>query len=64
MKNCDSCQGKGYLITNGIPRLKIASVERCDQCKRFKGDLTAAMAFMRDKFHSGYSLHDIRIKTP
>ena len=57
MKNkCEDCDGKGWLVFNGN------TIMRCDQCKKYLGDLDAAITFFKSANGRGYALENIAIK--
>lgn len=52
-RRCEACGGKGYILFSNN------TVNRCDSCEKFPGDLDAAAAFFRDNTH--YALRDIQV---
>ena len=40
-KNCESCKGEGWLLSDNGKRM---TIERCDTCKRFNSDSDATVA--------------------
>ncbi len=54
--DCEDCQNKGWLLFSDH------TIQRCDQCQRYDGDLEAALAFFRSPESRNYHLQDIVIK--
>jgi len=55
MKGCNVCSDRGWLIYADW------SIERCDTCKKFKGDLDAAKAYFKKYGTRTFTLKRIQL---
>ena len=60
MNGCEACEGNGWLVFSD------ETLQRCDACERYEGDLEAAVAFFKsgglDPMGRKYWLHEVKLK--